>query len=265
MTEADFYLTYKGVYVPKEYHSPESLRYCEEFRFRPDDILIATFPKSGTTWTQEIVPLVLSRGDPASVESLPNIQRCPWVEETEASRVRLEDRSSPRVMTTHLCYHMMPLSFFTAKPKVIYVMRNPKDVLISLYYYHHMSVAYGSWFDHVRSWVNAEDKSHILYISYEEMCWDLKVAVRRISKFLDKPLEDELIEKIADRCEFKNMKKNNMSNYSTLNIIDQSKFQFLRKGITGDWKNHLTDEEVQMFDAVYKKNTQDINYQFIWD
>lgn len=28
---------------------------------------------------------------------------------------------------------------------------------------------FGSWFDHVRSWLNAEDKHRILYISYEEL------------------------------------------------------------------------------------------------
>lgn len=285
MTEADLYLTYRGLHLSKEYHSAESLSYCEQFTFRPDDILIVTFPKSGTTWVQEIVPLILSGGDPASVETLPNVHRCPWLEHTVASRLRLEDRASPRVLTTHLYYHMMPKSFYTAKPKVIYIIRNPKDVLVSAYYYFEMcthmvdpgpmgdflhkfldgDITFGSWFDNVRSWVNAEDNSHIFYISYEEMIQDLKAAVGRISKFLDKPLEDELIEKIADRCVFKNMKKNNMSNYSTVKIMDQSKSEFLRKGIVGDWKNHLTAEEVQYFDDVYKKKTEDMNYTFLWD
>lgn len=30
-------------------------------------------------------------------------------------------------------------------------------------------VIFGSWFDHVKSWLNAEDKERILYISYEEL------------------------------------------------------------------------------------------------
>lgn len=53
-----------------------------------------------------------------------------------------------------------------------------------------------------------------------------------MAQFLQKSLDDEAIEKIADRCLFKNMKKNNMSNYSRVprEFMDQTKSEFLRKG-----------------------------------
>lgn len=131
MTEADLYTLYKGVYLPALVHTPESLKYYEDFKFRSDDILIVTYPKSGTTWMQEVLPLVVSGGDPASVESLPNWDRVPWLEETRALTLSLEDHPSPRLMTTHFTPSMMPTSFHQAKPKVVYVMRNPKDVFTS--------------------------------------------------------------------------------------------------------------------------------------
>lgn len=287
MTEAELYTVYKGVYVPSCLHPPESLKFYEEFSFRPDDILIATYPKSGTTWTQEIVPLIMSGGDPASVETLPNWDRVPWLEEQRACVLNLEQRPSPRIFSTHFQYNMMPPPFFKGKPKVIYVMRNPKDVFTSSFHYYGITsflvnpgpqseflhkfldgkVMFGSWFDHVKGWLNAEDKERIMYISYEEMIMNLKDSVARIAQFLEKSLDAEVIEKIADRCLFKNMKQNKMSNYSLVpcEFMDQTKSEFLRKGIAGDWKNQLTEAEAEYFDAVYRDKMKDVKYKFAWD
>ncbi|XP_062298485.1 sulfotransferase 2B1-like [Scomber scombrus] len=287
MTEAEYYTLYKGVYLPTKVHPPESLKYYEEFTFRPDDILIVTYPKSGTTWMQEIVPLIMSGGDPASVETLPNWDRVPWLEVGQSRTHKHEERPSPRMFATHFQYNMMPPSFFDVKPKVIYVMRNPKDVFTSSFHYYGMisfvgdqgtqseflhkfldgKVMFGSWFDHVKGWLNAEDKERIMYISYEEMITDLKESVARMSQFLEKSLDAQVIEKIADRCVFKNMKQNKMSNYSQVprGFMDQTKSEFLRKGIAGDWKNQLTVAEVKHFDAVYKDRMKDFKYKFPWD
>lgn len=287
MTEAELYTIYRGIYIPKYWHSAESLKYFKEFSFRPDDIIIATYPKSGTTWTQEIVPLIMSGGDPASVETLPTWERVPTLETTQASVLNVEERPSPRMLATHFQYNMMPPSFFDVKPRVINVMRNPKDVFTSAFHYHGMAshlvnpgpqsdflhkffegkVMHGSWFDHVKSWLNAEDKERIMHISYEEMMTDLKDSVARMARFLQKSLDAEAIEKIADRCLFKNMKQNKMSNYSTFprEVMDQTKSEILRKGIVGDWKNQLTPAEAEHFDAVYKNKMNDVKYKFVWD
>ncbi|MBN3314957.1 ST2B1 Sulfotransferase, partial [Atractosteus spatula] len=287
MTEEELYSVYKGVYVPKLLHPTESLKYAEDFTFRSDDIIIVTYPKSGTTWMQEILPLVVSEGDFTVVQSVPNWDRVPWLEEHRAMVLNLENRPSPRMFATHLHYSMMPQSYFQSKPKVIYVMRNPKDVFTSSYHYYGMAsylvkpgtwdefltkfldgkVMFGSWFDHVKGWLNAEAKDRILYMTYEEMIWDLKDSVSKISDFVGKSLSTELIEKIADHCTFKNMKQNKMSNYSLVpeEFMNQKKSEFLRKGICGDWKNYFTVAQAELFDFVYKDKMKDVNFKFMWD
>lgn len=67
---------------------------------------------------QEMLPLIISGGDPASVETLHNWDRVPWLEENRALTLNLEKRPSPRMFTTHFHYSMMPPSFFEVKPKV---------------------------------------------------------------------------------------------------------------------------------------------------
>uniref|UniRef100_A0A3P9Q0B8 Sulfotransferase n=1 Tax=Poecilia reticulata TaxID=8081 RepID=A0A3P9Q0B8_POERE len=234
MTEADLYTLYKGVYVPNAIHTPESLKYYEEFTFRPDDVVIVTYPKSG-----ERPAVILS-----TLTVVPSLQ-------------------------------------------VVYVMRNPKDVFTSAFHYYNITsflvkpgpqseflqkfltgkVIFGSWFDHVKGWLNAKEELQIMYISYEDMIKDLNDSVSRIAQFLGKPLEPDVLKKIADKCLFKNMKNNPMSNYSVVpqEFMDQTKSQFLRKGVAGDWRNLLTPEEAQHFDAVFKEKMKDVNFKFNWD
>ncbi|XP_016141590.1 sulfotransferase family cytosolic 2B member 1-like [Sinocyclocheilus grahami] len=287
MTEAELYSVYKGVHVPTHLHPPESLKYCEEFTFRPDDILIVTYPKSGTTWMQEVVPLIVNEGDLTLVLTVPNWDRVPWLEEHRAAQLNLEQRPSPRIFATHFHHHMMNESYFKTKPRVLYVMRNPKDVFTSSYHYYGMAsylvnpgtpdefmekfldgkIMFGSWFDHVKSWINAEEKESMLYIFYEEMITDLKGSVEKMAKFLGKSLSQDVMEKIADHCVFKNMKQNKMSNFSLVpeEYMDQKRSEFMRKGIAGDWKNLLTNAQEQRFNAAYKDKMKDVTFKFMWD
>ena len=48
----------------------------DDFQFRDGDVVVATYGKSGTTWTQQIVGQILLGPDP----DLPTAQLSPWVD-----------------------------------------------------------------------------------------------------------------------------------------------------------------------------------------
>ena len=70
--------------------------------------------------------------------------------------------------------------------------------------------------------------------------------VKIIANFLNKPLSDDLISRIAEQCAFSGMKKNAAS-YAIKNK-EGAELSLLRKGVVGDWKNYFTPELNERFE-----------------
>ncbi|NP_001071636.2 sulfotransferase family 2, cytosolic sulfotransferase 3 isoform X1 [Danio rerio] len=286
MEVSEFNLLYKGFLLPKLAHTEESLQYLENFKVKDDDVFAVTYPKSGTTWMQNILPPLLNGGDLTPVQTVPNWDRAPWLEEIRAAVV-LEERPSPRAIVSHMPYRLMPSSFYKSKAKVIYVARNPKDVIVSSYHFHKMAsfledpgtfddfvnkflsgeIVFGKWSDHIKSWRNPELKDRILYVTYEEMLQDLRGVLCRMLKFLGRELSTEALDRVVSNSTFKNMKTNKMSNYTMVpqEIMDNNKSAFLRKGVAGDWKNFFSPELDAKFTAVIREEMKGTNIKFPWD
>ncbi|KAI2662250.1 Sulfotransferase 2B1 [Labeo rohita] len=287
MARLDVTETFHSITFPGHMHTEESLNYATSFKFQDTDTVIVTYPKSGTTWMQEIITLVLSKGDPAVAQNQPNWARAPWLEQYYCADV-LKASTGPRIITTHLPYHLLAPALQHSKAKVIYVARNLKDVSVSYYHFHKMAnflpnpgafsdfindflkgaVHYGSWFDHIKGWTShAKDIQNFLYITYEEMWQDLHGSVQKVSRFLQCPLtEDELI--LAQKhCSFNSMKENAMVNYTLIpqEIMDHSKGKFMRKGKVGDWMNTFTEEQSRLVDDVYSSQMADSSLLFKWE
>ncbi|XP_033014021.1 sulfotransferase 2B1-like isoform X3 [Lacerta agilis] len=280
--------TYKGISLPVvDYYSEETLHYAEnEFQMLDDDIVCVTYPKSGTHWMQEILCLIWCDGDPSWVQSLPVWERSPWLESIPGLQCALQS-PPPRLLASHLPFHIFPKSFLHSKAKVIYTVRNPKDVMISYYHFskglkivkdpgtleEYMeeflsgSVLFGSWFDHVKGWMEMKDRANIFFITYEELQQDLRGSVQRICRFLGNELNSQQIESVVENASFQKMKDNKMSNFSLIpeSIFDHTKAKFMRKGISEDWKNHLTVAQSEYFDRVYWENMRGVNMTFPWE
>ncbi|XP_006005983.1 sulfotransferase 1B1-like [Latimeria chalumnae] len=249
------------------------------FQAQPDDLLIATYPKAGTTWIQEIVDLIYNDGDVEKAKRAPTHVRMPFLEMVPPPPLRsgVENASkmpSPRLIKTHLPFQLVPKSFWEHNCKVVYVARNAKDIVVSYYHFDWMNLAqpepgpwegyickfmecqlgWGSWYDHVRRFWEEKDKHRILYLFFEDMKEDPKREILKVMKFLDKELPEEVVDKIVHHTSFQVMKDNPMANYSSIpdTIFDWKASTFMRKGEVGDWKNYFTVAQNEVFDEDYK-------------
>ncbi|KAJ7313880.1 hypothetical protein JRQ81_005653 [Phrynocephalus forsythii] len=261
----------------------------ENFQARPDDLLIATYPKAGTTWMQEVVDLIRNSGDVEKARRAPTYVRIPFLEICSPPPLpsgvsQLQNAPSPRVIKTHLPFQLVPKSFWENNCKVIYVARNAKDNVVSYFFFDQMNltqpdpgswdeyikkfmdgkVAWGSWYDHVQRFWDEKQNHRILYVFYEDMKEDLTREVRRLMDFLEVDLPEEVVQKIVHNASFQVMKENPMTNYTSIpkTIFDHSKGSFMRKGEVGDWKNYFTVAQREMFDADYQKKMERTNLRF---
>ncbi|XP_068705631.1 amine sulfotransferase-like [Montipora foliosa] len=251
-------------------HDPSLLSdYITKFQTRSDDVFVVTYPKSGTTWVQEIVWQIYNKGN-ITREKL--ICRVPFLElGTTHTRERpnAETLPSPRIIKSHLSYDVIPKSSEeSAKCKYIYIARNPKDVSVSFFHHTEISsklrgngfngpwdffidlfmkgkVGWSHWTDHVLGWWKHREDPNVLFLKYEDLHKDLPSNVRLIAEFVQKPLSDEIINRIAEQCTFEGM----MKNADSFKVIDRGdhSFQILRKGAVGDWKNYFTSELNERF------------------
>ncbi|XP_028990702.1 sulfotransferase 1C2 [Betta splendens] len=259
------------------------------FRPDPSDLLIATYPKAGTTWTQEIIDLLLHNGDAEACKRAPTPVRSPFLEIYSPPPIPsglelLSKMDPPRLIKTHLPFQLVPPAFWENKCKTIYVARNAKDNLVSYYYFDCMNqtqpepgpwegyihkfmrgeLSWGSWYEHVKGYWLEREKRNILYLFYEDMKENPRREVERIMKYLDLSVSEDVINHIVELTSFKIMKENPMTNYSCVPspVFNHSISPFMRKGEVGDWKNHFTPEQSKMFDDDYATQMKDVNIPF---
>ncbi|KAK3084338.1 hypothetical protein FSP39_011821 [Pinctada imbricata] len=262
---------------------------------RPDDVLLATYPKCGTHWTNEILHMVLQRSANymketklgAMLEVLPSLDT-------------LDRLQSPRVLNTHLPYKWLPRKHIQNGGKIIHTTRNPKDTYVS--YFHHCKnllelgnksknmtwaqffdtcvigkdVVYGSWFDYEKEIDLAKKSNKNIYTVYfENLKEDPEREIKGIVTFLDIQLPDSLIKEIAQKCEFQNLKKADkefkedppeikgmLEEFQML--FPDVKVDMYRKGIVGDWKNYFTIAQNEQFDALVEKELKDTSVKAIF-
>lgn len=202
--------------------STDTLEPFLNFEVFEDDVWIITYPKCGTTWSQEMVWLLMNNMDFEKAKSIDIELRSRFVDYSLKCLETSKTDPRPRVLKTHEKMQLLPKEIWTKNPKIIFMCRDPRDVFVSMY--HHSKFFFGKMFtddverviegrmkysdfwEQVLSFYAMKDKDNVMFLSFEQMKKDLKSVILRVSDFLGKQYPDAEVDKLVDHLDFKNMK-----------------------------------------------------------
>ncbi|MFH4977388.1 hypothetical protein AB6A40_004097 [Gnathostoma spinigerum] len=255
---------------------PDLVRSAKALSPRDSDVFVCTYPKCGTTWIQHICSQLMNENYGPNVGHGKDaiVELCitsPMIERMGAKFV--DSLPSPRLLKTHFVWKNVPKS---SKAKYIFCVRNPKDCLTS-YFFHNRNfkiydfefgdfstffelfcsdeIAFGNYFDHLESWLPHISDENVLFLRYEDMCEDLRKAVIKIGRFLGGRAEElvnneQTLKSIVESSSIGSMKKEQWRWFPESNLRQQI---FIRKGGSGDWRNHFTKAQSDRLDRIYRE------------
>lgn len=246
-----------------------------DFRFRDDDVVIATYAKSGTTWTQQIISQLIFDG--AEGRNVGDIS--PWVDlrvpPKEIKLEALEAQSHRRFIKTHLPVDAL---VFSPKAKYIYIGRDGRDMVWSLYN-HHINAndawygalndtpgrvgppieppgkpvveyfadwlakdGYPFWpyWENVSTWWAIRHLPNVKLVHFNDLKSDLPGGIAAIADFLGIAMTPEKLKLVAEHCSFGYMKAHAAETAPLGGIFWEGGAEtFINKGTNGRWRDSL--------------------------
>ncbi|CAH2086176.1 unnamed protein product [Euphydryas editha] len=302
---------------PKGYFLPYMFKY-EAFKIytmeiRPTDVFVVSYPRSGTTWTQELVWMVANDLDYETANKIPLTERYPFLEfsvfvhpvmkkrfqeensdserklklleyVSQPGTEQLAEMVSPRFVKTHLPLSLLPPALLETA-KVIYVARDPRDVVVSFFHLNKAMRTQGyigdfkaywqffikdlhhwtPYFAHLKEAWEQRHNPNLLFLFYEELSKDLRAAVERVSKFFGKRFTEKQVKDLCEHLSIENFKVNKSVNYDVmreLGILQPGAATFIRKGKAGGWRDYFDDEMAAEADKWIGQNLRDTDFRF---
>jgi hypothetical protein len=242
---------------------------------RPDDTFLASYPRSGNTWTRFLIANLLHA---ESAVTFANIERL--IPDAEAQSSRYMRRiPSPRTIKTH--------SYFDPRyARVIYIVRDPRDVLLSYYdfsrKYRHiqddyplgrfvidslkgrLSASWGTWAENVASWVFARgSRPGFLLLRYENMKARPQEELARIAAFYGIEPSPERLASAVERSSAARMRElEKAQGKDWVSTKDKrSDIPFIRSAAAGGWKTALSSESVAEIEAAWGHIMTHLGYE----
>jgi aryl sulfotransferase len=256
-----------------------------DFKFRDDDIIISTCAKSGTTWMQQIISQLLFDG--ATDQDTQAMS--PWIDfrlpPKEVKLPAVEAQTHRRFVKTHLPVDAL---VYSPKAKYIYIGRDGRDVLWSLYNHHSMGnqamydglnnspgrvgppfeppnpdireywhtwlaedgVPYWSLWENVRTWWEIRSLPNVLMVHFDVLKKNMPAEIRRIAKFLEIPIDESNWDTIVEHCTFDWMKEHGEKIVPLGGALWKGGTKtFINKGTNGRWRETLTAAESAEYEA----------------
>jgi hypothetical protein len=255
---------------------------------RPDDVILATFPKSGSTWTSYLLQQIRSGADD-DFDDIKNevVDITPGHWDPARQPFAEPQRFRPRTFKTHGSYTLCPKG-----AGYIYVGREPKDILWSLYHFIHDLLGIDEWvpldrfyrdyfierfgtghdignvWDHILGWHPLRGEANMLWLHYEDLVLHTEPALRLLAGFMQVPLDGPLLGRLVAHAGMDHMRtiadriNPSPDNYVgrivagfgelTRSYAREMKFGKLRRGIPGDGSAGLPAELVQELDREWR-------------
>ena len=255
-----------------------------DFAFREDDIVIATYAKSGTTWVQQIVAQLLFHG----ADDIDVAEMSPWLDlrvpPKEVKLPAVEAQTHRRFLKTHLPVDAL---VFSPRARYIYIGRDGRDVVWSMYNHHAnandlwyqalndtpgrvgppierppatITQYYHDWLDHdghpfwpfwsnVRSWWDIRHLPNVMLLHFAALKADMPGEIRRIAAFLGVAIDEARWPAILEHCSFDYMKRN-AARAAPLGgaFWDGGAQTFIHQGTNGRWRDVLSPADIRKYE-----------------
>jgi hypothetical protein len=246
----------------------------------PGDLFLVSYFRSGSTWSRFLFGNFIHQDEPVTFTNMDRL--VPSIYDW-ADRVL---RKLPRVLKSHEC-------FDPRYPRVIYIVRDPRDVAVSFYFYnlkvrvipdgYSMDefvtrfvaanvVPYadrvGCWQDHVRSWVRLrENAPGFRLVRYEDILADPAKELSKLAPMLGiepAPARIERAIRLSSAGHMRSLEKEQSHQWVTTKGTRQD-IPFVREAKSGGWLNKLSDNAVRTIELAWGTTMKELGYDLVTD
>lgn len=246
----------------------------------PDDIFLVSYFRSGSTWSRFLFGNLIHQSEAVTFT---NMQRLVPIIYDVPDRVL---RRLPRVLKSHEC-------FDPRYPRVIYIVRDPRDVAVSFYFFnlkvrvipdgYSMDefvkrfvaanvVPYadrlGCWEDHVLSWLRLrQGKPGFRLVRYEDLLADPTKKLAQLAQFLGIDSTPERISRAVQLSSVTHMQaleKKESRQWVTTKDTRQD-IPFVREATSGGWRRKLSANAVRTIEEAWGGTMKELGYDLVLD